>query len=184
MLTSLSNNYLNTEDLKNSEIIIRESILNKVLKMFIFSAFAVLIFYKFENNLFKWEKFNPNGIITIVFLLLILLSIFSWLKIFVNNPIMKLNEKGVWINRFFFPFYSLKLTDWNKIEFVELNIIRYSKYRKGLALIISKKGSLNTEIIYLDDIDHPKEEIISLFRKHSKFLNYVDRAEIKNYCRL
>ena len=97
--------------------------------------------------------------------------------------VLKINERGVWHRSSYIPFSPLKLLEWNKIDFVELNIVSYSKHRKGKGLIIYKKNSLSTKTIYLDDLDCPNEDILSIFKKHSNFLNYINRSEIKNTCR-
>lgn len=183
LTVSGNNNPKNTDNLKTKEIIIRESLLNTVLVIFIFSALTLVIFYNFENILFKWEEFNPNGITTIFFLLFLTLSTLNCLKIFDKKPYLKINEKGVWISTSFIPFYPSKFIDWNEVDFVELNKVRYTKYRKGLGIIISKKNSLNTDIIYLENLNYPKEKIITIFKDYSKFLDYANRTEIKNYFR-
>ena len=81
-------------------------------------------------------------IILIIFGLLILLFLLSCIKIFDENPTLKINERGVWHRSGYIPFSPLKLLEWNKIDFVELNIVSYSKHRKGKGLIIYKKNSL------------------------------------------
>lgn len=121
--------------------------------------------------------------ISLVFGFLILFFLIRILKIFDNKPILKINEEGFWHRNAFFPFFSLKLWEWNKIDFVELNTVSYSKHKKGKGLIVYKKNSMNRKTIYLENLNYPKEDIITMFKKHSKFLDSYNRTEIKNNCR-
>lgn len=161
------------------EIIIKESALSKLIAIFIFFVIFLVVIIKSDKKNFEITKFGENGLISFFYILIILLFLSIFLKIFDNNPTLKINEIGIWYRSAFIPFMPLKLVEWNKVEFVELNIVKYSKYKKGDGIIIYKKDSLRIKTIYLDDLNHPKEDIIKMFKNYSSFLNFKDRIEVK-----
>jgi hypothetical protein len=165
--------------LGNKEIIAKGYTLNVIFIIVIFTGIPYFMFYKLHDKLFHWEKFNPNGIFTLGFLVFSLIGILSWIKLLDNNPLLIVNKKGIWVRKSILPFSPLKYFDWNEIKFVELNKIK-DKNLTSTVLIIYRNDNLKTKTIELDNIDYPMEEIISLVREFSKLLNYRDRIEVKN----
>ena len=172
------NNY-KPKNLGNKEIIAKGYKLNVIFVIAIFTAIPYFMFLKLHDELFNWEKLNPNVISTLAFLAFSIIGILSWIKLLDNNPLLILNKKGIWWRKSILPFSTLKHFDWNEIRFVELNTIK-NKNTKSTVLIFYRNENLQTKTIDLDNIDYPMEEIITLFREHTKLLNYRDRIETKN----
>lgn len=166
-------------NLKENEIIVKESVLNKIIAILIFFAFIFVMIFKSDINFLKEKLFLQNGIITFISVFLFFLFLISIVKILDDKPLLKINDYGFWYRNSFIPFFPLKFWQWNEIDFVELNVARYAKYRTGKGLIIHKKNSLATKTIYLEDLNYPKEAIINKFKKHSNFLDYYNRNNIK-----
>jgi hypothetical protein len=165
--------------LGNKEIIAKGYTLNVIFIIAIFTAIPYYMFSKLHDELFHWEKFNPNVISTLAFLVFSLIGILSWIKLLDNNPLLIVNKKGIWVRKSILPFSPLKYFDWNEVKFVELNTIK-NKNTRSTVLIIYRNDNSKTKTIELDSLDYPMEEIISLVREFSKLLNYRDRIEVKN----
>ena len=136
------------------------------------------MFYKLHDELFNWEKFNPNGIFALLFLLFSLIGILSWIKLLDNQPTLIINKKGIWARKSILPFSQLKHFEWNAIKFVELSTQKIKNIKSTL-LVIHRNDGL-TKTIELDNVEYPIEEIIALVREHCNLLNYRDRIEVKN----
>ena len=145
----------------------------------IFTAIPYFMFNKLNKELFNWEKFNPDGIFTIIFLACCLICILSWLKLVDFQPLLIVNKKGIWIRKSILPFSPLLFIAWNEVKFVELNTIK-NKNMRSTVLVIHRNGNLKTKTIELDILDYPMEEIIGLVREYTNLLNYRDRIEVKN----
>lgn len=167
------------KNLGNREIMAKGYMLNVIFVIAIFTGIPYFMYYKLHDELFHWEKFNPNGITTLAFLGLSLIAILSWIKLLDTDPLLIVNKKGIWVRKSILPFSPLKYFDWNEIKFVELNTVK-NKHSRSTVLIIYRNGDLKTKTIELDTLDYPMEEIISLVREFSKLLNYRDRIEVKN----
>ena len=163
----------------NTEIVQKISVHNKFTSILIFSALILGIGLKIDVNDLNFERNNKNLIIIVIFILLIIMFIFSFIRIFDDKPILKINENGVFYRSTFLPFLPLSYIEWNEIEFVELKIVRYSKHSRGKGLLIYKKNSLNPKTIHLEDLDYPENVVLNIFRKHSNFLNSINKSEIK-----
>jgi hypothetical protein len=163
----------------NTEIVQKISVLNKFTSILIFSALILGIGLKIEVDDLNFERNNQNLIIIVIFTLLITMFVFSFIRIFDDKPILKINENGVFYRSTFLPFLPLSHLEWNEIEFVELKIVRYSKHSRGKGLLIYKKSSLNSKTIHLEDLDYPENVVLNIFRKHSNFLNSINKSEIK-----
>ena len=166
------------EQLGNKEIIAKGYTLNKIFIVIIFTAIPYFMFYKLHDELFNWEKFNPNGIFTLVFLVSSLVGILSWIKLLDNQPTLIINKKGILARKSILPFSQLKHFEWNTIKFVELSTQK-SKNIKSTLLVIHRNDGL-TKTIELDNVEYPTEEIIAMVREHCNLLNYRDRIEVKN----
>lgn len=163
----------------NTEIIHKISIPDKLTSILIFFGLILGIGLKIEIDDLNYDKNNQNLIIIVIFTLLIILFIFSCIRIFDDKPILKINENGVFYRSSFLPFLPLSHLEWNEIDFVELKIVRYSKHSKGKGLLIYKKNSLTPKTIYVEDLDYPEKDVINIFRKHTNFLNSIDKTVIK-----
>ena len=164
----------------NTEIVQKISVHNKFTSILIFSALILGIGLKIEVNDLNFERNNKNLIIIVIFILLIIMFIFSFIRIFDDKPILKINENGVFYRSSFLPFLPLSQLKWNEIDFVELKIVRYSKHSRGKGLLIYKKNSLTPKTIHLEDLDYPENVVLNIFKKHSNFLNSINKTEIKN----
>ncbi|MCO6176391.1 hypothetical protein NHF50_15180 [Flavobacterium sp. NRK F10] len=169
--------------MKENEIIVKESFFNKLIPILFLFAFILVLIIKSDNFFLDKKRLSQNGMVTFVFGFLIVFFLISVLKIFDNKPILKINEEGFCHRNTFFPFFSLKFWEWNEIDFVELNTVSYSKHKKGKGLIVYKKNGIKRKIIYLENLNYPEDNIITMFKNHSKFLDYYNRTEIKNNCR-
>jgi len=163
----------------NTEIIHKISILDKFTSILIFFGLILGIGLKIEIDDLNYDKHNQNLIIIVIFTLLVILFIFSCIRIFDDKPILKINENGVFYRSSFLPFLPLSHLEWNEIDFVELKIVRYTKHSKGKGLLIYKKNSLTPKTIHLEDLNYPENVILNTFKKHSNFLNSISRIEIK-----
>ncbi len=164
----------------NTEIIHKISILDKFTSILIFFGLILGIGLKIEIDDLNYNKNNQNLIIIVIFTLFIILFIFSCIRIFDDKPILKINENGVFYRSSFLPFLPLSQLEWNEIDFVELKIVRYSKHSRGKGLLIYKKNSLTPKTIHLEDLDYPENVVLNIFKKHSNFLNSINKTEIKN----
>ncbi|MEZ0130634.1 hypothetical protein AB9T88_13070 [Flavobacterium sp. LBUM151] len=169
------------ETFKNSaileEIEVKTSISVKTAVVVMSTGFVILMIYKLPDELFQWEKFNPNGIATIAFMAIFTLFVFSWLWLLDDKPKFKINNQGFWIRKTILPFSSLVLIDWANIRHVEYNSER-QKNRISFFLIIYRKESSKTNKIELSEVDQRKEDIVSVIRKFSTIMNYVDRLKV------
>ena len=163
----------------NTEIIHKISILDKFTSILIFFGLILGIGLKIEIDDLNYNKNNQNLIIIVIFTLFIILFIFSCIRIFDDKPILKINENGVFYRSSFLPFLPLSQLKWNEIDFVELKIVRYSKHSRGKGLLIYKKNSLTPKTIHLEDLDYPENVVLNIFKKHSNFLNSINKSEIK-----
>lgn len=163
--------------MKNKEISAKGYLLNSFLFLIISLSIPISLYYKMNEYLFDWEKFNPNGILTIIFLLFTIIGILSLLNLFDNNPILILNENGISFRKSILPFSSLKFINWNDINFIELKLSK-SKSTTSTILVVHSKNYSKT--ITLDNINYPMEKIIDFVRNHSKLINYRDRFDIRN----
>ena len=120
----------------NTEIVQKISVLNKFTSILIFFALILGIGLKIEVDDLNFERNNQNLIIIVIFTLLIIMFIFSFIRIFDDKPILKINENGVFYRSTFLPFLPLSYIEWNEIDFVELKIVRYSKHSRGKGLLI------------------------------------------------
>ncbi|WP_123869444.1 hypothetical protein [Flavobacterium hydatis] len=153
--------------------------MNVALMIVIFTGIPYFMFYKLSEELFYWEKFNPDGLITIAFLAFSLVGILSWVKLLDNGPILIVNKKGVWVRKSILPFSSLRFIDWSQVKFVELSLIKGKDSTTTTVLVIHRNDVSKTKTIDLGAIDYPSEEIISMFREFSNFLNFRDRSVIR-----
>ena len=160
------------------EIIAKGYALNTVLAILGFTAIPFFIFHNFSGELLDWEKFNSNILSNIVFFISIFIAFLTWIKLFDNQPSLKINNKGIWIRKSILPFSPLKFLDWNQIKFVELSTIKGNKGGKTTVLVIHRIDS-KTKTVDLDSLNYPTEEIIAIVRKFSNFLNYRDRIEVR-----
>ncbi|MCD0470921.1 hypothetical protein [Flavobacterium sp. JAS] len=163
----------------NREIEAKGYTLNVVFMIIIFTGIPYFMFCKFSKELVHWENFSDNGFITIVFLVSLLVGILCWVKLLDTAPALIINKKGVWVRKSILPFSPLRFIDWNQIKFVELNLIKGKKSQTTTVLVIHRNDSSKTKTIELDVINYSSEEIISMFREFSNFLNFRDRSVIR-----
>ena len=109
MVTINFNYKTNKSKLEKPEIIIKESVLNKLVAIIIFFALIFIMIVKSDRNFFDSEVYVLNLLLFIIFGLFILLFLLSCIKIFDENPTLKINERGVWHRSSYIPFSPLKL---------------------------------------------------------------------------
>jgi len=169
------------ETFKNSaileEIEVKTSMSVKTFIVVMFTGFVILMIYKLPNELFHWEKNNPNGIATIAFLVIFILYVLSWLWLLDDKPKFKINKQGFWIRKTILPFSCLELIKWADIRHVEYNSEK-QKNKTSFFLIVYRKESSKTNKIRLSEVDQQKEDIVSVIRRFSTIMNYADRMKV------
>lgn len=161
----------------SEEIEVRTDISKKALVVIIFSVIVILMIYKLSNQLFHWEKFNPNGITTLMFLAVSTLCLFSWLWLLDHQPKFMIKKDGFWVRKTFIPFSSFKMIAWKDIKHVEYSSER-NKNKTSFFFVIHKRESSKIKRIELDDIAQPIEDILIVIRKSAIIMNYVDRMNV------
>lgn len=68
------------------------------------AVIASVMFYHLHDQFFAWEKFNPNGINTLIFLALCALGILSLVKELDQKPLLEMNQKGISVRTTILPF--------------------------------------------------------------------------------
>ncbi|KUJ61024.1 hypothetical protein AR687_14955 [Flavobacteriaceae bacterium CRH] len=167
--------FKNTANLE--EIEVRTSMSVKAFLVVISTGFVVLMIYKLPNELFNWQKFNPNGIFTLAFIAVFILFILSWMSLLDNQPKFKIDKSAFWVRKTILPFSSLTLINWEDIKHVEYSSVR-QKNRTSFFFIIYRKDSSKTKRIELDNIDQRIKEVLNVIRKFSSIMNYVDRINV------
>ncbi len=161
----------------SEEIEVKTDISKKVFVVIIFTVFVILMIYKLPNQLFNWEKFNPNGITTLMFLAVLTLCLFSWFWLLDNQPKFMIKKDGFWVRKTFIPFSSFKMIAWKDIKHVEYSSER-NKNKTRFFFVIHKMESSKTKRIELDDVAEPIEDILVVIRKFATIMNYVDRMKV------
>jgi len=159
------------------EIEVKTDMSVKSFLVVIFTSITVLMIYKLPKELFHWEKFNPNGVLTIGFLAISTLCVLSWLWLLDTQPKFIIKKDGFWVRKTFLPFSPLELIKWNDIKHVEYSSER-QKNKTSFFLIIYRKESSKTNKIGLSEIDQPKEDVLAVIRKFATIMNYADRMKV------
>lgn len=169
------------ETFKNSaileEIEVKTSMSVKTFIVVMFTGFVILMIYKLPNELFYWEKNNPNGIATIAFLVIFILYVLSWLWLLDTQPKFIIKKDGFWVRKTILPFSALELIKWNDIKHVEYDSVK-EKRGRSFFLVIHRKESSKTNKIELSEVDQQKEDIVSVIRRFSTIMNYADRMKV------
>lgn len=159
------------------EIEAKPYLIHKIFAVIVPIGIITAVNYHFSEQLFQWNKFNPNGIITILFIAALSFCIFSSIKLLDNGPKIKINKQGFFLRKSFIPFSPLQLFSWAEIEFITLE----SEKQKNITstfLTIKLKMNSTSNRIDLDNLDQPTEDILSVIRNYSTIINYRDRSKI------
>ena len=160
-------------NLTNSELEARTSKSFSIFSVIICSAIVIYFAFSQGKNLLNWTVFNPNGILAIVFLGLLLLCIFYWLQFFDREPQLKIDKEGIWIRKNILPFSKARLLPWDTINF--FYVLQQTQKRITSQHLIIGQKNIETDVkIDLYGLDKSTGSILILLRKYSKQYNFHD----------
>jgi hypothetical protein len=107
----------------NQDIIIKPGLAQRLLPALLLTAFLFFMGFNISDELFDWKRFNPHGINTIIFLILLLMALFCWLLPFDSSPSYKISVHGIYVRKKFLTKSFDHFTKWSEIEyyFIETN---------------------------------------------------------------
>lgn len=111
---------------------------------------------------------------TLFLLFAILVNLTQWLKFFDTKPIFIVNEQGVYLREYRFPFSPLSFITWDNVVCINLRSI---KQRRGYLDVveINKKDSISYSTINLDALGSSAYEVFEMFKKYAVFYDYRNK---------
>ena len=135
---------------------------------------ALIIFFINDQRgkLFNWTDFNPNGINTIIFLMFLSLTVFSWLLFFDNKPIYKIAKEGIWYRKNLMTKKLNCLAPWNKMEYFFIQALTDKIYTEEIIVKLNDREKFFK--MGLTGLSVPKDVILKNFIEKSKEFNFHD----------
>lgn len=156
------------------EIKIKRSFIDTAFAVFLSSLFIVVLFYFLPNDLFYFQNKKNHVEMTLFLLFAILVNLTQWLKFFDTKPIFIVNEQGVYLRKYSFPFSPLSFITWDNV--VSINLRSIKQKRGYLDVVeINKKDSINYSSINLDALGSSAYEVFEMFKKYAVFYDYRNK---------
>ena len=157
-----------------NEIKIKRSFIDVVFAVFLSSTLIVLLFYFLPNDVLDFQNKKDHVVLSLFLLLAILINLTQWLKFFDTKPIFVVNEKGIYLRKYNFPFSPLSFINWDNV--VSINLRSIKQKRGHLDVIeINKKDTINYSSIELDALGSSQNEVFEMFKKYSIFYDYTKK---------
>ena len=162
--------------MENKELIVRPSRFFAIFNLGGMTIAVCTIAYELRNDLFNWKKFHQDAEPALVFFVIFLVWIWTWIAFFDRRPKLKINSAGIWKRNNFYLFSIIKNISWNEIQYFYL----LSKTDKGWTtktLILHKIDSEEDFKIALSDTDVDDNVIIDLVKEYSLLFNFSQLSD-------
>ena len=144
-----------------------------------FTGISAAVGYSLRTQLFLWKNFNPEGLNTIFFLILVLIAILTWLDLFNDLPRLRFDPTGIWKRKNFLAHSMKLMVTWDNISYYTSQVIP-SETIPTENLVIRMKDPDEPVELGITDSDKSREDILYVLKIYAGRYGFNDFVEELN----
>jgi hypothetical protein len=157
-------------------LIIRANQQTAISGALIFTGIDVFMAYQFRKELIDWKHWDTSLPEKIFFVLLVVVTVMTWIALVQNSPRLKMDQVGIWRRRHVFSHTLKLLVTWDNISYYTTQLEPRHNL-PTLDLVIRKKVPDEPVNVNITNSDISRENILLLLRIYSKQYGFNDFLE-------